>query len=231
MSDEDSRCDRRKPDLQKNTNDSSSLSSDEEESRRRRKKRRRRQHEKRKRRRRSRDNYSSDDSSCSSSSSASHHRKKHHKKKKKKKKHSRNKRSRKEPRYDSDPPAGIETEDVKISESSVIADHPSTQKGKANNNTSVANYGTAEKNQEQDQQKLEAARRMVPMSKEQYDKEQSKIREVFDEESGRYRLVRGSGEIIERIVSRDDHQRINQTATRGDGLSFSKHVFSATRKF
>lgn len=49
-----------------------------------------------------------------------------------------------------------------------------------------------------------------------------------DEVSGRYRLVRGSGEIIERIVSRNDHQRINQTATQGDGSSFSNHIFSAS---
>ena len=69
---------------------------------------------------------------------------------------------------------------------------------------------------------------MVPMSKEQYDLEQSKIREVYDEESGRYRLVRGSGEIIERIVSQADHARINQTATRGDGASFARGIFHAS---
>jgi hypothetical protein len=69
--------------------------------------------------------------------------------------------------------------------------------------------------------------RMVPMSREQYEAEQSIIREVYDEESGRYRLVRGSGEIIERIVSRSAHQQINQTATRGDGSSFSRSVYQA----
>jgi hypothetical protein len=69
---------------------------------------------------------------------------------------------------------------------------------------------------------------MVPMLREQYhEAEQSKIREVYDPESGRYQLVRGSGEIIERIVSRDDHQRRNQRLTRGDGASFSKSIVAA----
>ena len=68
---------------------------------------------------------------------------------------------------------------------------------------------------------------MAPKSREEYEAEQSRVREVYDPESGRYRLVRGSGEIIERIVSRQDHQRINQQATRGDGMSFSRGVYDA----
>ena len=82
----------------------------------------------------------------------------------------------------------------------------------------------------QDPQKEERRAKMVPMSREQFEKEQSVVREVYDEESGRVRLVRGSGEIIERIVSRDDHQRINQRATRGDGTSFSKHIYQALQR-
>jgi Nuclear RNA-splicing-associated protein len=78
-----------------------------------------------------------------------------------------------------------------------------------------------------DTAKEERRARMVPMSREEFEKEQSVVREVYDDESGRWRLVRGSGEIIERIVSRDDHLRINQRATRGDGSSFSKHIFEA----
>ena len=74
------------------------------------------------------------------------------------------------------------------------------------------------------------ARSMVPMSREQYEAQQSVIREVYDEESGRYRLVRGTGEIIERIVSRADHTAINQRATLGDGSSFARNVFRATKR-
>jgi hypothetical protein len=66
---------------------------------------------------------------------------------------------------------------------------------------------------------------MVPMSKEEYDKEQSKIREVYDPLSGRVRLVRGSGEIVERIVSSTAHRQINSLATSGDGYAFSKGIY------
>jgi hypothetical protein len=68
-------------------------------------------------------------------------------------------------------------------------------------------------------------RAMMPMSKEEYDKEQSKIREVYDPLSGRVRLVRGSGEIIERIVSSAAHRQINSLATSGDGYAFSKGIY------
>lgn len=71
------------------------------------------------------------------------------------------------------------------------------------------------------------SRRMMPMSREEYEAEQSQIREVYDPESGRTRLVRGRGEIIERIVSRETHQTINQQATRGDGASFSRTIYRA----
>jgi hypothetical protein len=67
---------------------------------------------------------------------------------------------------------------------------------------------------------------MVPMSREQYEAQQSQIREVYDEESGRVRLVRGTGEIIERVVTRDQHLSINQRATRGDGSSFAKNIMN-----
>eukprot|EP00286_Rhodomonas_abbreviata_P006037 CAMPEP_0181327820 /NCGR_PEP_ID=MMETSP1101-20121128/22330_1 /TAXON_ID=46948 /ORGANISM="Rhodomonas abbreviata, Strain Caron Lab Isolate" /LENGTH=186 /DNA_ID=CAMNT_0023436555 /DNA_START=16 /DNA_END=573 /DNA_ORIENTATION=- len=56
-------------------------------------------------------------------------------------------------------------------------------------------------------------RRMVPMSKAEADKEDSKIEEVWDEDTGRMRLIRGGGEVIERIVSASQHKRINKQAT------------------
>jgi Nuclear RNA-splicing-associated protein len=66
---------------------------------------------------------------------------------------------------------------------------------------------------------------MVPMTREQYEVQQSQIKEVYDPLSGRTRLVRGDGEIIERIVSRQTHQQINQQATRGDGSAFARSIF------
>lgn len=61
---------------------------------------------------------------------------------------------------------------------------------------------------------------MAPMTKEEYEKQQSVVRRVFDPDTGRNRLVRGEGEIIEEVVSRQRHQEINRQATQGDGLSF-----------
>jgi hypothetical protein len=83
---------------------------------------------------------------------------------------------------------------------------------------------------QQQQAVSERAKSMVPMSREQYEAQKSIIREVYDEETGRTRLMRGTGEIIERIVSKSDHERINQQATRGDGSSYARHVFSATMR-
>ena len=68
---------------------------------------------------------------------------------------------------------------------------------------------------------------MVPMTKEQYEKQQSVIRNVYDPASGRCRLVKGSGEIIEQVVSRDTHERINSISTQGDGMYFARQI---TRK-
>jgi len=61
---------------------------------------------------------------------------------------------------------------------------------------------------------------MAPMSFAAYRAQQAVVREVFDEETGRMRLVRGTGEIIERIVSKEQQRAINKRATEGDGLSF-----------
>eukprot|EP00058_Branchiostoma_floridae_P020252 XP_002605742.1 hypothetical protein BRAFLDRAFT_218534 [Branchiostoma floridae] len=63
---------------------------------------------------------------------------------------------------------------------------------------------------------------MRPMTKEEWDKQQSVVRRVFDPDTGRNRLVKGDGEIIEEIVSKERHKQINQQATQGDGLSFMR---------
>ena len=63
-----------------------------------------------------------------------------------------------------------------------------------------------------------------PMTQAQYLQLQSQIREVVDPATGRIRLVRGTGEIIERIVSRNEHQNLNAQATRGDGDGFARQV-------
>ena len=67
-------------------------------------------------------------------------------------------------------------------------------------------------------------RAMVPMTKEEYERQQSKVRRVFDPETGRNRLVKGDGEIIEEVVSYHRHKEINKLATLGDGTSFQKSL-------
>ena len=87
-----------------------------------------------------------------------------------------------------------------------------------------------EQQQQQQQQPPSATRRnMAPMTREQYETLQSQIREEYDPETGRNRLVRGTGEIIERIVSRSHHQAINRQATYGDGAFFHRQTMSQAR--
>lgn len=67
-------------------------------------------------------------------------------------------------------------------------------------------------------------RSMVPMTKEEYEKQQAQVRRVYDPETGRHRLVKGTGEVLEEIVSRDRHNAINKTATQGDGAFFQANL-------
>ena len=48
------------------------------------------------------------------------------------------------------------------------------------------------------------------MTKEEYERQQSVVRRVFDPDTGRHRLVKGDGEIIEEIVSRERQKAINK---------------------
>ena len=56
------------------------------------------------------------------------------------------------------------------------------------------------------------------------------VREVVDPQTGRTRLVRGTGEIIERLVSRDEHSRLNKSATLGDGSGYAQDIIRAAMK-
>ncbi|XP_015769410.1 PREDICTED: ADP-ribosylation factor-like protein 6-interacting protein 4 isoform X2 [Acropora digitifera] len=65
---------------------------------------------------------------------------------------------------------------------------------------------------------------MVPMTKEEYEKQQAQVKRVYDPETGRHRLVKGTGEILEEIVSKARHNSINKNATRGDGEFFQARL-------
>jgi hypothetical protein len=64
------------------------------------------------------------------------------------------------------------------------------------------------------------------MTREQHEIQRAQVREVWDGTSGRMRLVRGDGEILERIVPRSVHSLINRGATAGDGRYFANQVLS-----
>ena len=62
---------------------------------------------------------------------------------------------------------------------------------------------------------------MRPMTPAEYKAKREAVKRVQDD-TGRWRLVRGDGEVLEEIVSRDRHLAINKQATRGDGEGFLK---------
>ena len=53
------------------------------------------------------------------------------------------------------------------------------------------------------------------------------VRRVYDEDTGRSRLVKGDGEILEECVSKERQMQINRDATKQDGNSFQKHLAKA----
>ena len=71
---------------------------------------------------------------------------------------------------------------------------------------------------------------LAPMTKSEYDEKQSVIKRVFDGDTGRMRLVKGDGEILEEIVSASRQKEINKNATLGDGNSFQSSLSSVLNK-
>ncbi|XP_030756411.1 ADP-ribosylation factor-like protein 6-interacting protein 4 [Sitophilus oryzae] len=71
---------------------------------------------------------------------------------------------------------------------------------------------------------MEKSKTMAPMRKEDWEKQQNVVRRVFCEDTGRYRLIKGDGEVLEEIVSKDKHIEINKQATKGDGEYFQKKL-------
>jgi hypothetical protein len=87
-----------------------------------------------------------------------------------------------------------------------------SEKGTAAKSTTTKNSTTTEK------------KSFTPMTKEAYEQQQSIVRKVFDEDTGRMRLVKGDGEILEEIVSASRQKEINRAATLGDGQSFQSNL-------
>uniref|UniRef100_A0A1A9VR14 ADP-ribosylation factor-like protein 6-interacting protein 4 n=1 Tax=Glossina austeni TaxID=7395 RepID=A0A1A9VR14_GLOAU len=66
----------------------------------------------------------------------------------------------------------------------------------------------------------------APETPEEYQRRQNKIRRETDPVTGRSRLIRGSGEILEEIVSKQRHTAINKEATEADGSYFQENISS-----
>ena len=54
------------------------------------------------------------------------------------------------------------------------------------------------------------------MSREEYEWKCNTIRHVVDPETGRSQLIRGEGEVLEEIVSRDRHKEISKVSACTD---------------
>lgn len=71
---------------------------------------------------------------------------------------------------------------------------------------------------------------MTPMTREEWEKQEGVVRRVYDPETGRSRLIKGSGEVLEECVSRDRHRAINKSATQSDGEFFQANAKSRASK-
>jgi hypothetical protein len=125
-------------------------------------------------------------------------------------------------------------DDAKLGEITVSRSLSSVTCNEQTGNTARINSISQSIDEKQDNMERELIQekslKMRPMTKEQYEIQQTMVREVYDPETNRTRLVRGSGEIIERIVPRQEHLSINQVATAGDGRSFTSAIAAVLAK-
>jgi Nuclear RNA-splicing-associated protein len=76
----------------------------------------------------------------------------------------------------------------------------------------------------------------VPLTREQYEREQRQLHDTIERivlPDGRVRMVRGTGEVVETLVTKSQHAALNQQATRGDAADFfaqSIHAAAAAKR-
>ncbi|XP_036323462.1 ADP-ribosylation factor-like protein 6-interacting protein 4 [Rhagoletis pomonella] len=70
----------------------------------------------------------------------------------------------------------------------------------------------------------------TPITPQEHQQRQSQMRRVVDPDTGRIRLIRGESEIMEEIVSKEQHAKINSLATETDGLMFQKHTIGKLKQ-
>lgn len=157
-------------------------------------------------------NRDSDDSSDTSSSSSSHH---HHKKKKEKKR--KHKERRQADKYKKKHKKKKRKKHHSKKEKEAAGPLPSVTKDVApvQNNQKLTPATSAV---------VPARQIRAPMTKAEWEKQQSIVRRVHDPSTGRDRLVKGDGEILEEIVTKDRHKQINKKATLSDGLFYESQA-------
>ncbi|XP_067617490.1 ADP-ribosylation factor-like protein 6-interacting protein 4 [Eurosta solidaginis] len=70
----------------------------------------------------------------------------------------------------------------------------------------------------------------TPVTPEEYHQRQNQMRRVVDSSTGRVRLIRGDGEVMEEIVTKEQHTKINNLATKTDGEIFQKNTVGIIKK-
>lgn len=82
------------------------------------------------------------------------------------------------------------------------------------------------KKHKEDKEKEKKRDVRTPMTKEDYEKKRSVIRTVYDADTGRMRRVRATGEIVDSIVTREQHRQINKKSTLMDGLTYQSNLMN-----
>ncbi|KAL7314891.1 hypothetical protein PS15m_006406 [Mucor circinelloides] len=80
------------------------------------------------------------------------------------------------------------------------------------------------KSKEKSSKKTATDKAMIPMTKDEYEKKRSIITTEYDAQTGRMRRKRATGEILESIVTKEQHLKINKMSTLMDGLSYQRQV-------
>ncbi|KAM7361570.1 uncharacterized protein ACRADG_012580 isoform 1-T2 [Cochliomyia hominivorax] len=77
---------------------------------------------------------------------------------------------------------------------------------------------------------LMSSKSHAPETPEEYQQRQNRIRREIDPVTGRSRLIKGDGEVLEEIVSKERHKNINKEATKGDGNFFQENTLDLRPK-
>lgn len=149
-----------------------------------------------------------------------------HKKSKKSDKKKKRKRSRSSSSESSDR-SSLKTKKKKSKKSKKKSKHNEKETSSGTSSSKIKDKAVTKSESEEDYGipvDLMNTKAKAPERKEEYEKRQSIIRKVYDEETGRLRLIKGDGEVIEEIVTKKAHDEINKNATQSDGSTFQNRL-------